>query len=117
MRKVLVLLFISMIVLSACGKTLKEDVSEDMESEVVQILDIMDDAKKGKRLLTDEEQFILDDYIALYEGKSKMEMLSETEEVAHIMIKNMVGMADNLVLKNGESYETQKKMILETIYE
>lgn len=108
-----------LLLLAACGNQLNENIDETMAESTNQILDIFDKAIREERSLTDDELFVVDDYQLLYGAKEKIDALTEEESRLFILVRNMTDMSDTLILvsSNHNSYESQKNLINDTLYD
>lgn len=112
--KQLLLMVSLLFVLAACGgEKVHEHISEGLATDTKQILDIYDSAMEEKRSFSDDERYILEDFRLLYDAKEKKGDLTEEESRLFILVRNMIGLDEALVLKESEreSYEAQKKLI------
>ncbi|MCG1029298.1 lipoprotein [Virgibacillus halodenitrificans] len=112
MKKVLFVL-VSLLVLTACGDKVNENINEDMATDTTQIIDISDNVIKEERSLEDNETAIMDDYQLLYGAKYKKGDLTEEEERLYLLVRNMLDMKEQLLYKETgqENYKHQKNLI------
>jgi len=85
MKRVLV---IALLILTACGNSIHENIDEKMAEDTKQVMDIVDKAYKEDRDFTDREQAKLDDYQLLYGAKDKVGDLTEEESLLLLLVSN-----------------------------
>lgn len=117
MRKLFCLVFIWFL-LTGCGNSIHENIDEKMAADTRQIINIFDTAIKEGRSFTDDESFVVDDYVLLYNAKLNnpdlvVGGLTEEERRLLILTTKMIDMAETLILieSNHESYDSQKDSI------
>lgn len=120
MKKLFCPVLLGILILTGCGNSVNENISEEMATDTEQILVIFDDNIKEERSLNEREQKIFDSYSTKYGAYYKTEgELTEEEERLYILTNNLIDMYDNLTTLSSdkEDYENQKSIIKKVIKE
>jgi|SRR5690625_3373316 len=105
MKRILV---IALLILTACGNSIHENIDEKMAEDTKQVMDIVDKAYKEDREFTEREQVKLDDYQLLYGAKDKIGDLTEEESLLLLLVSgDLIDRYDtySLLDSNKEFYD------------
>ncbi len=92
-RKFLCIAILFIILLSACGQKVHENISEQFYEDTKYVMDTLDNAWDENRELKSDEQKGIDSYVFKYEDREIAvgEDMTEEEERLFGMVTNMIG--------------------------
>lgn len=113
-------MLLGILILSGCGNSVHENISEEMATDTEQILEIFDENIKEERSLNEREEKIFESYSTKYGAHYKTDGdLTEEETRLYILTNNLIDMYDHLTTLSSdkENYENQKSVIKKVIKE
>ncbi|MDR4318374.1 Uncharacterised protein [Niallia circulans] len=120
MKQIIWPVLLGILILSGCGNSVHENISEEMATDTEQILEIFDENIKEERSLNEREEKIFESYSTKYGAHYKTDGdLTEEETRLYILTNNLIDMYDHLTTLSSdkENYENQKSVIKKVIKE